>query len=123
VLVPRADGPVAYAKVGARNAMARAICAVAVALHPAARTVGICVAAVGPTPLRAQAAERTVAAEGPWGKATVDPGWLSRVGALAAEATRPHTDERGSAAYRRHAAAVLTARALGRAWAEQGTAR
>jgi CO/xanthine dehydrogenase FAD-binding subunit len=123
VLVPRADGPVAYAKVGARNAMARAICAVAVALHPAARVVGICVAAAAPTPLRARAAESTVAAEAPWGEAGVDPGWLSRVGALAAEATRPRTDERGTAAYRRHAAAVLTARALGRAWAQQGTAR
>ena len=123
VLAPRADGPAAYAKVGARNAMARAICAVAVALHPAARTVGICVAAAGPTPLRARAAERMVAAEGPWGEAAADPGWLGRVGALAAEATRPRSDERGSAAYRRHAAAVLTARALGRAWARQGPVR
>ena len=122
VLVPRADGPAAYAKVGARNAMARAICAVAVALHPAARTVGICVAAAGPTPLRARDAERIVAAEAPWGEATVDPAWLERVGALAAEATRPRSDDRGSAAYKRHAAAVLSARAVGGAW-EQGAAR
>ena len=35
--VPVADGPVAYAKAGARNAMARAVCGVAVALHPARR--------------------------------------------------------------------------------------
>lgn len=122
VLVPRADGPVAYAKVGARNAMARAACAVAVALHPSARTVAICVAAAGPTPLRARAAERAVAAEAPWDGEAVDRAWLGRIGALAAQATRPRSDERGSARYKRHATAVLTARALERAWAH-GAAR
>ena len=40
VLVPRAAGPAAYAKVGARNAMARAASAVAVVLDLARRTRG-----------------------------------------------------------------------------------
>ncbi|MGH2714630.1 MAG: FAD binding domain-containing protein, partial [Thermoleophilaceae bacterium] len=44
VLVPRAAGPAAYAKVGARNAMARAACAVAVVLDLSRRSAGIGVA-------------------------------------------------------------------------------
>ena len=115
VLVTPADGPVAYAKVGARNAMARAACAVAVALRPARRAAGICVAAAGPTPLRARSAERLVAEA--WPAAPADD-WLARVGEAAAGDMRPRSDGRGSAAYKRHAAAVLTRRALARAFAE-----
>jgi CO/xanthine dehydrogenase FAD-binding subunit len=118
VLVPRAAGPAAYAKVGARNAMARAACAVAVVLDLAGRRAAIAVAASAPTPVRASDAETLVAAEAPWGAADgeLDAGWLSKVGALVAQATRPRSDGRGSAAYKRHAAAVLAGRALARAW-------
>jgi xanthine dehydrogenase iron-sulfur cluster and FAD-binding subunit A len=121
VLVPRAAGPAAYAKVGARNAMARAACAVAVALDPGRRTAAIGVAASAPTPVRARSAEELVAAEAPWDEAgQLDEGWLRRVGASVAEATRPRSDGRGSAAYKRHAAAVLAGRALARAWRGRG---
>jgi CO/xanthine dehydrogenase FAD-binding subunit len=124
VLVPRAAGPAAYAKVGARNAMARAACAVAVVLDTARRTAGICVAASAPTPVRASAAEGLLAAEAPWGSgAELETGFVSRVGALVAESTRPRSDGRGSAAYKRHAAAVLGRRALARAWRGQGEPR
>jgi CO/xanthine dehydrogenase FAD-binding subunit len=118
VLVPGAPGPAAYAKVGARNAMARAACAVAVVLDLPRRAARICVAAAGPTPLRAHAAEELVAAEAPWTDdgGELDAGWLARVGALVAGATLPRSDGRGSAAYKRHAAAVLAGRALARAW-------
>jgi xanthine dehydrogenase iron-sulfur cluster and FAD-binding subunit A len=117
VLMPRAAGPAAYAKVGARNAMARAACAVAVVLDTERRTAGICVAASAPTPVRATAAEELIAAEAPWDAGgELDHGLLSRVGALVAEATRPRSDSRGSEAYKRHAAAVLGSRALARAW-------
>jgi xanthine dehydrogenase iron-sulfur cluster and FAD-binding subunit A len=122
VLVPRAAGPAAYAKVGARNAMARAACAVAVVLDPARRGAGIGVAACAPTPVRAEAAEDLVAAEAPWGsRGELDAGFVSRVGALVAEATRPRSDGRGSEAYKRHAAAVLGGRALARAWRSDGS--
>jgi xanthine dehydrogenase iron-sulfur cluster and FAD-binding subunit A len=123
VLVPRAAGPAAYAKVGARNAMARAACAVAVVLDVARRTAGIAVAASAPTPVRATAAEELVAAEAPWSEpGDLDAGFVSRVSALVAEATRPRSDGRGSEAYKRHAAAVLAGRALGRAWRGRGGA-
>jgi xanthine dehydrogenase iron-sulfur cluster and FAD-binding subunit A len=122
VRVPRAAGPAAYAKVGARNAMARAACAVAVVLDPARRTAGIAVAASAPTPVRASAAEEHMAAEAPWGSGEeLDPGFVLRVGALVAEATHPRSDGRGSEAYKRHAAAVLGARALARAWRSDGS--
>jgi CO/xanthine dehydrogenase FAD-binding subunit len=119
VLPDEAPGPAAYAKVGARNAMARAACAVAVTLDPGERSATVAVAACGPTPLRAPPAEELIASEAPWaGPDDLEPGWLERIGALVAGATLPRSDSRGSAAYKRHAAAVLSARALRRAWRE-----
>jgi CO/xanthine dehydrogenase FAD-binding subunit len=124
VVVPRAAGPAAYAKVGARNAMARAACAVAVVLDTARRTAGICVAASAPTPVRATAAEELVAGEAPWEEGgELEAGLVSRAGALVAEATRPRSDGRGSERYKRHAAAVLGGRALARAWRARGEPR
>jgi CO/xanthine dehydrogenase FAD-binding subunit len=121
VILPReAAGPGAYAKVGARNAMARAACAVAVTLDLRRRSATIAIAACGPTPLRAPAAERLLAAESPWSEPSeLEPAVLARVGMLVAEATHPRSDGRGSAAYKRHAAAVLAVRALRRAWRER----
>jgi len=51
VYVPVATGPAAYAKVGDRNAMARAVCAVAVCGDSQTRTTRAAVAACGPTPV------------------------------------------------------------------------
>jgi CO/xanthine dehydrogenase FAD-binding subunit len=121
VHVRAAAGPVAYAKVGARNAMARAVCGVAIVLDPNARRVAIALAGVGPTPLRAGGAEERFRAEAPWEAelGELDPAWLAQVGAEAARESAPGSDRRGSAEYKRHAAAILTARALARAWRER----
>jgi CO/xanthine dehydrogenase FAD-binding subunit len=113
--VPVADGPVAYAKAGARNAMARAVCGVAVALHPARRAATACVVGAAPTAIRPEVAEELVAAD--WAILD-DPAVAQRFGALVAAAVDPIPDARGSAAYRRHVAGVLAARALRRAVAE-----
>jgi CO/xanthine dehydrogenase FAD-binding subunit len=113
--VPVADGPVAYAKAGARNAMARAVCGVAVALHPARRAATACVVGAAPTAIRPEVAEELVAAD--WAILD-DPAVAQRFGALVAAAVEPIPDARGSAAYRRHVAGVLAARALRRAVAE-----
>jgi CO/xanthine dehydrogenase FAD-binding subunit len=124
VSVPRAAGPAAYAKLGARNAMARAACAVAVVLHLSRRAAGVGVAACAPTPIRADAAERLVADEAPWDEpGELDPGWLARFGGLVAAETSPRSDGRGSVEYKRHAAAVLAGRALARAWRARGERR
>jgi CO/xanthine dehydrogenase FAD-binding subunit len=115
LLVPVADGPTAYAKVGARNAMARAVCAVAIALHPARRTANACVVGAAPTAIRPSVAEALVAAS--W-DALGEPATAERFGALVAAAVDPLADARGSIAYRRHIAGVLARRALRRATAE-----
>jgi xanthine dehydrogenase iron-sulfur cluster and FAD-binding subunit A len=121
VVPPAAGGPAAYAKVGARNAMARAACAVAVVLDVERRTAGIGVAACAPTPVRAPEAEWLVAEEAPWEEGgELGERLLGRVGTLIAGATRPRADSRGSVAYKHHAAAVLGGRALARAWRSRG---
>jgi CO/xanthine dehydrogenase FAD-binding subunit len=115
LLVPVADGPVAYAKAGARNAMARAVCAVAITLHPARRTATACVVGAAPTAIRPSVAESLIAAS--W-QTLDDPATAERFGALVAAAVDPTPDERGSIAYRRHIAGVLASRALRRAVTE-----
>jgi CO/xanthine dehydrogenase FAD-binding subunit len=110
--VPVADGPVAYAKAGARNAMARAVCGVAVALHEAGRRASVCVVGAAPAAVRPRAAEALVAEA--WD--ALDDAAVARFGQLVAAAVDPLPDVRGSAAYRRHAAGVLARRALRRAW-------
>ncbi len=120
LLVPVADGPVAYAKVGARNAMARAVCGVAVALHPARRTVRVAVVGAAPTAVRPHAAELDAAAAADWdGCSPPEADALRVFGSLVFEALgEAHSDARGSAAYRRRAASALARRALARAWGE-----
>jgi CO/xanthine dehydrogenase FAD-binding subunit len=111
IRVPVADGPVAYAKAGARNAMARAVCGVAIALHPARRGAGVCVVGAAPTAIRPEIAEELIAAD--W-DALSEPTTAARFGALVAAAVDPIPDARGSAAHRRRIAGVLAARALRR---------
>ncbi|HWH92892.1 MAG TPA: FAD binding domain-containing protein [Baekduia sp.] len=113
--VPVADGPVVYLKAGARNAMARAVCGVAVALHPARRTATACVVGAASTAIRPYVAEELVAAD--WDDLAA-PAIAARFGALVAAAVDPIPDARGSAEYRRHVAGVLASRALRRAAAE-----
>ncbi|HEX6754550.1 MAG TPA: FAD binding domain-containing protein [Mycobacteriales bacterium] len=125
VEMPVAPGPQEFAKVGTRNAMVIAVCSVAVGLDPAARTLGTGLGSVAPTPVRARAAEEYVAAEladrGLWESRGQLPDVVGlRFGELVAAAAAPIDDVRGTAAYRRHAVAVLGRRVLARAWREYG---
>jgi CO/xanthine dehydrogenase FAD-binding subunit len=121
VHIPSATGPQQFAKIGTRNAMVIAVCSFSVALHPDTRTVRTGIGSAAPTPRRALDAERFVAAEladtGRWD----DRGELSvatakRFGELVALAASPIDDVRGSAAYRRHALAVMARRTLLWTW-------
>jgi len=121
VLVPPARGPQQFGKVGTRNAMVIAVCSFAVALDPGAGTVGTGIGSAGPTPLRAPDAEdfaATALADRWAARAPLPAEVPARFGALVAAAAWPIDDVRGSAAYRRHALAVLAARCLAWAWAE-----
>jgi CO/xanthine dehydrogenase FAD-binding subunit len=122
-LVPEAEGPQQYAKIGTRNAMVIAVCSFGLALHPERRKVGACLGSAAPTPLRATGAEEfieSILEEGDlWGsRAEIGSAALERFGALVAEAARPTSDVRGTAAYRAHAIGVLARRALSWAWVE-----
>jgi CO/xanthine dehydrogenase FAD-binding subunit len=108
----------AFLKVGTRNAMVIAVANVAMVVDRVHRRVGVALGSVGPTIIRAEEAGRF--AEG----LLDELGWENRTppaesarrrfGELVAQAAKPIDDVRGSAAYRRHAVAVMAARALER---------
>ncbi len=123
VHLPVADGPQAFSKVGTRNAMVIAVCAFAVALHPRTRSVRTGIGSAAPTPVRATAAEKFLAAaldeEGLWdGRRPVPPAVAAEFARLVSAAAAPIDDVRGSAAYRRRALGVMARSALGWTWDE-----
>ena len=116
-LVQPAPGPQQFSKVGTRNAMVIAVCSFALSIDPGHRRVGTGIGSAGPTPLRAVAAENFIQAELDWeGRRSVSGATMNRFGKLVAEAAKPIDDVRGTAAYRRHALAVLARRCLSWAW-------
>jgi CO/xanthine dehydrogenase FAD-binding subunit len=122
-LVEPAQGPQQFSKVGTRNAMVIAVCSFALAIEPELRRVGTGIGSAAPTPVTAPEAERFI--EGVlgehdlWSKpAPVAESALVRFGELVAAAARPIDDVRGTAAYRRHALAVLARRSFVWAWNE-----
>jgi CO/xanthine dehydrogenase FAD-binding subunit len=109
--LPVARGPQQFSKVGPRNAMVIAVCSLAVALDREAGTVGTGIGSAAPTPVRAPEAEAFLAgvlSE----RSPVSDAASRRFGELVAAAASPIDDVRGSAAYRRHALAVLARRTL-----------
>jgi CO/xanthine dehydrogenase FAD-binding subunit len=120
-LVPPAGGPQQFAKIGTRNAMVIAVASFGLALHPEQGTVGAALGSAGPTPLVAREAETFAGAElrdaGLWASRGALPAAVAeRFGELVAAAASPIDDVRGTAAYRRHALAVLARRTLIWAW-------
>jgi CO/xanthine dehydrogenase FAD-binding subunit len=124
VVLPAAEGAQQFAKIGTRNAMVIAVCSLALAVWPERRTVAACLGSAGPTPLRAIEAQAFIAGvldeERLWeSREPIGEAALARFGELVAAAASPIDDVRGSAAYRRHALAVLGRRTLAWAWEEQ----
>jgi CO/xanthine dehydrogenase FAD-binding subunit len=121
VLVRPPAGPQQFAKIGTRNAMVIAVAAFGLALHPDSETVRAGIGSAAPTPRRPQVAETTLAeglsAAGLWqSRGDLPVGLAERFGEQVAEAASPIDDVRGTAAYRRHALAVLARRTLAWAW-------
>jgi CO/xanthine dehydrogenase FAD-binding subunit len=126
VALPLATGPCHFAKIGTRNAMVIAVCSFSVALHTRSRTVRTGIGSAAPTPVRAPAAEELLAGElaaaGLWeSRGEVSGALVERFGELVADAASPIDDVRGTAAYRRHALAVLARRTFNWAWQEYQT--
>src|SRR6478735_10056869 len=111
VWVRPATGPQQFSKIGTRNAMVIAVAAFALALHPDTRQVGAGIGSAAPTPRRARAAEEFLAGELDWeGRSPLGPSVAGEFGRLVTSAASPIDDVRGTAAYRRHALAVMAAR-------------
>jgi CO/xanthine dehydrogenase FAD-binding subunit len=120
-LVEPASGPQQFAKVGTRNAMVIAVCSFGLALDVGRRKVGTGIGSAGPTPIRAEKAEMFLEGvldeQSLWENGgEVAASALTRFGELVGAASRPIDDVRGTAAYRRHALAVLARRTLIWAW-------
>jgi CO/xanthine dehydrogenase FAD-binding subunit len=117
-LIEPAPGPQQFSKVGTRNAMVIAVCSFALALDPPRRRIGTGIGSAGPTPLRAVEAEQFIEGELDWeNRRPLTAAAIRRFGELVAAAAKPIDDVRGTAAYRRHALAVLAERCLAWAWA------
>ena len=116
-------GPGSFSKVGPRNAMVIAVASLCLVVDEDRREVRAALGSVGPTILRARAAEQEIAraleSAGVWDDpaAAVPREAIERFQSAVAAAARPIDDVRGSAAYRRHACGVLARRAL--SWALQ----
>jgi len=117
IRVPRLDGPQQFLKVGTRNAMVISIVVCGLAVDRAGRSVRLGLGSVAPRPLRASAAEAFIAGAIDWDRLTAPPDAVARFGELAREATDPISDQRGTAAFRRHAVGVVATRALQRSLA------
>src|SRR5499433_389651 len=123
VLIAPPTGPQQFCKIGTRNAMVISVAAFGLALHPDREAVGTGIGSAAPTPVRAGEAEAFLA-----GALDESSLWESRgglpssavteFGRLVSAAARPIDDVRGTAAYRRHALAVLARRTLTWAWSD-----
>jgi CO/xanthine dehydrogenase FAD-binding subunit len=117
--VPR--GPGSFSKIGTRNAMVIAVANLCLQVDEGSRKIRVALGSVAPTVVRGDAAE-TFAAQaledaGLWDDigGSIGSDVIERFGELVADAANPIDDVRGTAAFRRHAVAVMARRAL--AWA------
>jgi len=115
VTMPVVDGWQGYAKVGVRNAMVIAVASACVVLDRTAERAAVALGSVGPTVLRCPEAEQLLSSSIDWATLQIDDATLERVGAAVSAESRPITDHRSSADYRRHAVGVLARRLVRRA--------
>ena len=123
VHIPSETGPQQFSKIGTRNAMVIAVASFALAVDASGRRVGTGVGSSAPTPLQAVEAEAFVSdallSGGFWdSRESLPEPVVRRFGELVASAASPIDDVRGTAAYRRHALAVMARRTLTWAWAQ-----
>ncbi len=117
ITMPVVDGWQGYAKVGVRNAMVIAVASVALVIDRANERVAVALGSVGPTILRCPEAEALFASSIDWSTLVAPPEVLDRFAVSVSAASRPITDHRSTAEYRRHAVGVLAKRLARRAGA------
>lgn len=111
-------GTGSFSKIGTRNAMVIAVASLCLMMDEDGRNIRVALGSVGPTILRAPDPEAfaadAMAREGVWDdpRAGLSAQTVDDFGERVAAAARPIDDVRGTAAYRRHACAVLARRAL-----------
>jgi CO/xanthine dehydrogenase FAD-binding subunit len=110
------DGWQGYSKVGVRNAMVIATASACLATDVPSRSLRIALGSVAPTIVRCADAEAYAAQAVDWDDRAVDADVARRFGEMVAETSRPIDDHRATAAYRRHAVAVMATRLLRRAF-------
>jgi CO/xanthine dehydrogenase FAD-binding subunit len=115
ISMPVLTGWQGYAKVGVRNAMVISNAGACLAVDDAGG-VRLALGSVGPTIIRCTDAELFAASVVDHDTNSVSETDAAEFGALAASAARPIDDHRSTAAYRRHAVAVLARRLLRRAF-------
>jgi CO/xanthine dehydrogenase FAD-binding subunit len=104
-----------YAKVGVRNAMVISNAGACLAVDDSGK-VRIALGSVGPTIIRCRRAEAFADSIVDNTRGSVSDADADEFGRLAAEESSPIDDHRSTAAYRRHAIAVLARRLLRRAY-------
>ena len=112
VSVRRPDGYQGYAKVGVRNAMVISIASACLVID--GNKVRVALGSVGPTIVRAHAAERWLDDLNAVAGRAVTPAVATEFGRRVADEARPIDDHRSTAAYRRHAISVISRRLLER---------
>lgn len=116
VTLPIVEGFQGYAKVGTRNAMVISAASACLVHDARSGTVRLALGAVGPTVVRARRAEAWLAQEATLrGVVSLDDATAREFGRRAADECTPIDDHRSTAAYRRHAVAVLAERLVLRA--------
>ena len=105
-----------YAKVGVRNAMVISIASCCLVVDRANGKISVALGAVGPTIIRCRETEDWFGSQVDLKiKSIIAPNLLQEFGERIAKEARPIDDHRSTAAYRRHAVAVLSRRLLLRA--------
>lgn len=118
---PVLRGPGSFSKIGTRNAMVIAVAGLCLVIAEDFGDLRVALGSVAPTVVRAPEAEaltaQAITNAGAWDDPTADvpEAVVEEFGELVAAAATPIDDVRGTAAYRRHACAVLARRSL--AWA------
>lgn len=116
VTLPVLRGWQGYSKVGVRNAMVIATASSCLAVDESTRSVRVALGSVGPVIIRCTDAEDWVVGHIDWERHAVDDGVVAEFGQRCGAAARPIDDHRSTAAYRRRAIEVLSARQLRRAF-------